>query len=723
MEPVRRLFPSLVEVKAGRRSLGCVAAAAAAVALLPPAAGASTASADGITVTFQAAPGERNVPSFAAVGDRLEVSDSGSSVSAGPGCTIEDGRVLCPGTQVVVHAGDEADTVILTKRGERSFDAIYGEEGDDTLTGEAFGGPGNDTLTALDGDDLDGGPGDDVLSASGNGGTFSGGDGDDRLTAPFLYGGGNGGDGDDVLDSSTRQMTGGAGNDRLMAHACLLCFFHPTLDGGEGNDELLGSSVSDVLLGGPGADVIRADATEEAGPSLGELEVLSGGPGDDLLYVGGDRFPDPLPIGYTITGLTPPEDQPSPVSTVDGGQGDDRLEGGPNRDLLAGGEGDDYIDGGDGFDALSGDEGSDELHGGEGNDRLDGGPAPDVIDGGQGEGDGADLSGSAWAVDIDLTRPGGDGPPGENDTYLPGVELFELTGFADRFVAGRLPVSVSGGFGDDVLIGGPSRDVLVGDPSSAPPGSPFGDDRLDGRGGADKLFGEAGIDMLSGGSGDDHLDGGRPVVYYQGTVTRYPSDNTISGGAGSDAILNGGQVTAGRGDDRINVSDFQGTNMSPVIPLGRDGTVRCGPGRDRVKGDFYDGLGLDCETIWEGAGPWHTARPDRHGRVTLTVRCAWDYSAGCRGKARLVRTASQTVAFLPKDPPKGCRKGAGALSRGHSFRLRAGRVNRVTIQLSPRARRALGRAGCLLVRADLRFRDPKGVSHEMTRTLALRPPR
>jgi Ca2+-binding RTX toxin-like protein len=711
-------------MRRGRRSAGCAAAATVAIALVPAAAAGSTVSADGIgVITFQAAPGERNVPSFTVTGDRLEVSDAGSSVSPGPGCATEDGKVLCPGTQVVVHAGDEADTVILTLRGDYTpNDVIYGEEGDDTLTGHAYGGPGNDTLTPLGFDDLDGGPGNDVLLGAGFGSSFEGGDGDDRLTGPLVNGSASGGDGHDVIDTpGARWMSGGPGNDRLVARACPSCFWRALLDGGEGDDELLGSSVTDEFRGGPGADVIRANATEDVGDSAGfEVEVVSGGPGNDLLEVGGAKLPDPVPMGIALTGLTPPEYLGFTASSVDGGQGDDRLVGGPNRDLLAGGEGDDYIDGGDGFDALAGGEGSDELHGGDKSDRLDGGPAPDLIDGGPGDLDGVDLRGASGPLAIDLTRAGKDGPEGENDNYLPSVEQFVLSEFADRFVAGRSSVSVVGGLGDDALTGGSGDDVLNGD-GYRDRVADYGDDTIEGGAGNDQIDGDPGNDRIRGGPGDDLLSGGRSIIISEGGSTRYPSDDTIAGGRGDDRIHAGWRVSGGPGDDNINTADFRAANHSPVIPLGRDGNVGCGKGHDIARADYYDGLGLDCETILEGASPWHSVRPASGGRVTLIGRCAWDFRAPCRGTARLVRTSSETFRDRPSKQPEGCRKGAGTLGR-HPFNLRAGRVNRIAIELSPRARRALGRARCLLVRADLRFKDPKGVSHEMTRTLALRPP-
>jgi Ca2+-binding RTX toxin-like protein len=647
-------------------------------------------------IIFTASPGERNVISFSSQRlDEYELEDAGSTITAGAGCEANvSGGVSCAGYTLEVHAGDQDDTVFRRADSGTTSETLYGEEGNDTLAGSAFGGPGNDTLSTLE-----------------------------RFDAA------DGGEGDDLIDNPAgADVSGGGGNDRLVDHACGDCGFSQVVDGGEGDDELVGSADTETLVGGPGKDVISGGgAAYEYG-----LDRLSGGPGDDSLTAGGAKRPDSPAFGGPITGLNVSNGGPRVASTVDGGPGDDRLEGGPNRDVLSGADGDDYIDGGAGYDTLSGGTGIDSLHGGAESDGFDGGPGSDVIDGGPGEWDGISYAGEPGPVSIDLTRAGGDGPSGEDDTILPGVDQFVLTVGDDRLVAGRLRVDVTGGFGRDVLIGGAGEDRLNGDGASgqAPPDSDFGADRLEGRGGKDDLHGDAGSDVIRGGAGDDELDGGRAVTFYQGTTTRYPSDDVISGGRGADTVRNGWRVDAGPGDDRIDTADFASQNRSRVIPLGRDGNARCGPGRDFVRADYYDGIGLDCEILSEGAASWRSLRPDRDGRVTLTVRCAWYYRAPCRGSARLVRTPAQTAEApyralvqptTAPESPEGCRRSRHDLVLGAStFRLRAGRVNRVTVRLGRRGRRALVRAGCLVVRADLRLRDPKGRPHEVTRTFALR---
>lgn len=63
----------------------------------------------------------------------------------------------------------------------------------------------------------------------------------------------------------------------------------------------------------------------------------------------------------------------------------------------------------------------------------------------------------------------------------------------------KVPVTLRGGAGDDVLFGGRGPDKLIGG---------FGADRLNGGGGGDIILGGEANDRLVGGPGDDTLRGG-----------------------------------------------------------------------------------------------------------------------------------------------------------------------------------------------------------------------
>ena len=242
--------------------------------------------------------------------------------------------------------------------------------------------------------------------------------------------------------------------------------------GGDGNDVLAGRWAT--LDGGDGNDALRGDAG---------AEVLHGGAGDDLLegHDGGDY--------------------------AHGGAGDDIIRGGEGHDVLLGGT------------TISGVEpaGTDRLEGGPGNDTLDDqdglgryAPGADVLVGGGGTDAVHSYVLRRAAVTVDLSRPGGHGEAGENDT-IAGIE------------------NAAGGSGDDMLLGDDGPNRLDGD---------RGRDTLRGNGGNDVLVSEVnpresrqnamasayGPDRVSGDAGDD-------VVETLATL-----ESVIACGEGRDAV-------------------------------------------------------------------------------------------------------------------------------------------------------------------------------------------
>ncbi len=161
--------------------------------------------------------------------------------------------------------------------------------------------------------------------------------------------------GDDTLNGGSGNDTiiGGLGDDMLRSRSG-----QDTLEGRLGNDHLLAGSGDDLLKGGQGRDRLNG------GPGN---DVLNGGQGRDRLNGG--------PGNDTLTG-GPGND------VLNGGQGRDRLNGGSGDDLLRGGQGRDRLNGGPGNDTLTGGSGDDLLKGGKGRDRLNGGPGNDTLTGG-----------------------------------------------------------------------------------------------------------------------------------------------------------------------------------------------------------------------------------------------------------------------------------------------------------------------------------------------------
>jgi hypothetical protein len=134
-----------------------------------------------------------------------------------------------------------------------------------------------------------------------------------------------------------------------------------------------------------------------------------------------------------------------------------------------------------------------------------------------------------------------------------------------------VPVTISGGPGDDSLMGGQGNDKLLGGD---------GGDRLRGEGGsdvilagagsdiayggwgADEIAGEGGQDNIVGDGGDDSLSGGLRHDNLNGGIGR----DRLSGGEGRDSLF------GGPGDDKfINASAdaiFGGPGLDVAIPGG-----------------------------------------------------------------------------------------------------------------------------------------------------------
>jgi Ca2+-binding RTX toxin-like protein len=115
-----------------------------------------------------------------------------------------------------------------------------------------------------------------------------------------------------------------------------------SMDGGDGNDTLVGGYGRDTLNGGNDADLLFGDDNDDVLTGGGDADTLVGGQGRDLLN--GDGGDDCL----------------------FGGDSKDTLYGGDQNDILCGGEENDVLYGGNQSDTLNGAEGDDTLWGGTG---------------------------------------------------------------------------------------------------------------------------------------------------------------------------------------------------------------------------------------------------------------------------------------------------------------------------------------------------------------------
>jgi Ca2+-binding RTX toxin-like protein len=277
-----------------------------------------------------------------------------------------------------------------------------------TVTNTQLTGAGNDVFSGIDRVRINGGIGANLLNASAT---------SMRVTL-------NGGDGNDTL-------IGGSAADRL--------------DGGTGNDQLTGNLGADTLIGGDGVDRLVESGNTSFGLSNASLvgfqtdtiftfeeAELTGGASANSLTV--SNFPGPVTLhggggNDTLEG-TPFND------LLDGGAGDDLVSGEEGNDLLQGGDGNDTLNGGSGDDSLAGGLGNDNLYGDTGNDTASGDAGNDTLQGRLGD---DSLDGGADA-DIVLGQQG-------NDTVLGGTGR-------DIVIGGQDHDSVNGGDDDDIVLGG-----------------------------------------------------------------------------------------------------------------------------------------------------------------------------------------------------------------------------------------------------------------------------
>ena len=206
-----------------------------------------------------------------------------------------------------------------TLTGGAGADQLYGQGGDDELLGKGgfdflFGGSENDVLTGGDADDQVFGesgddrmvwnPGDDTDLNEGGEGTdtveVNGGGGAERFTvtangtrvrfdridpAPFAI---------DVATSEKLVLNANGGDDSFSATGNLAALITLTIDGGAGNDSILGSNGIDLLLGGDNDDFIDGQQGNDVAFMGGGNDTFQWDPGDGSDVVEGQDGTDTM---------------------------------------------------------------------------------------------------------------------------------------------------------------------------------------------------------------------------------------------------------------------------------------------------------------------------------------------------------------------------------------------------------------------------------------------
>jgi len=534
---------------------------------------------------------------------------------SGPGAdTIGVGGQVA---QITDDAGADTsdDRYTITSTSITVASTISPQDGDDLVrTADpdlaVAGGDGNDTL--LGAGSLSGGSGSDQLKPTRAGQVVSGGSGSDRVSYEALSPVTNllleRQNADDVL--VTDLLGGGAVTQTGIEQ----------VEGGPGNDSLIGTDGADILAGGLGDDTLRG---------RGAADDLDGGPGRNTVsYVeaGGGVVID-LNAG---TG--------GPAGAVDTLRSFVGVAGSAGIDSVTGTVLSEHFDLGPGDDAVSAGAGNDVIAGGPGSDLLRGGPGTDVVDG-QGDADTAlyDERGPGERVSVTLASLGDDGAAGENDTLL-GIE------------------SVAGGAGNDVLGGDDAANGLSGN---------GGDDTISGLDGADVLHGGDGRDIVSGDLGSDTIfgDGGDDSLLAFDNVA-----DTLDCGEGAD---DDAQVD---GLDRAGNCEFlRRLDVLPPADLDGDGVIEGTDCNDRnaairpgAPDPPADGVDQNCDgkdtalPVLDPGFRFGFDRPSRRGtritvlevsklppdsRIVMTCRTTAQFPRRCPFKSVTRKRAARATAI------------------------------------------------------------------------------
>ncbi|GAB5404744.1 MAG: hypothetical protein Aurels2KO_29750 [Aureliella sp.] len=566
--------------------------------------------------------------------DHLYGGSGKDSLQGGEG----DDRVYGGAGDDTLRGGKGNDTLV----GEAGIDMIYGDEGDDILFGELesvveafaqsdspvapedqlYGGFGNDVLQGSnkfdaifgeEGDDtiIHTGGNDIVLGGNGGNDTYvvRGTSGDDEFAAEF---GGAGTPTEYVVLNGNRikaghaeieqiLLQGAGGNDHIELQPRVNSGRRINIDGGAGHDTISGGlseaqnngeylernlQLSDLQLKTDHLTygLESVEHAELAGNSTDNMLDVSQFRGTTILdgKAGNDMF---------VTGFGNDE--------IYGGEGRDTIKTTGNVDItldniqlvglgiallnsiesghLNGGAGDNKIDA-RGFSAgsveIRGEGGNDYLYGSHGDDKIWGGAGNDWIEDGPG---GRDyLFGGAGN---DRLRGNGD--------YLYGEQGNDILRTRDGNSA-ITNIQSSGGDGDDQLYGGMGNDLLYGGNGNDKIFASAGHDTVYGQAGNDHLYGAAGNDTLYGGSGNDYVVGhaGNDKLYGEsGNDSIHGADghDYLSGGSGNDYIGGGtgaDKLYGGSGRDRM-----YGDSGSDYLDGGRDNTedyLNGGSGYDTI---------------------------------------------------------------------------------------------------------------------------------------------
>lgn len=207
----------------------------------------------------------------------------------------EDGRdlIVAQAHGIGLYGGNHDDTL----RTSRSGTLLEGGAGNDVIVGGDYadvidGGSGNDRIGAGGGADrlVTGGSGADTISGGAGADILRGGSGNDLISpGPGVGGLSYGEAGNDTIAAGDdgQALYGGADADLLKT-----AWEGTVLDGGTGDDRILGGAHADKITGGDGNDRISAGGGDDVDVNAGfGNDVCDGGPGQDRCHGGAPGGP------------------------------------------------------------------------------------------------------------------------------------------------------------------------------------------------------------------------------------------------------------------------------------------------------------------------------------------------------------------------------------------------------------------------------------------------
>jgi Ca2+-binding RTX toxin-like protein len=348
--------------------------------------------------------------------------------------------------------------------------------------------------------------------------------------------------------------------------------------GSAGNDTIIGTSQSDILMGGAGDDILISDGNDWLDGGTG-ADTMSGSIGDDIYVVdnAGDQVIELEGEGTDTVHARASATLAANVENL--------LMVGTAAINGTGNELDNVMTGNDAGNALYGMAGNDTLIGNGGNDLLDGGEGADLMMGGTGD-DGYVVD----TLDDQVIEQAGQG----KDTVYTALSYTLGQNIENLTLTGNAAVSGTGNELDNILTGNAADNTLMG---------LAGNDTIDGGAGADTLMGGTGDDTyIVDNAGDQIIEvAGEGIDLVKASIDYTLTNNT------ENLTLTGTQNLTGTGNALDNILTGNAGNNTLIGLDGNDTYVidsnadiiieNADEGIDTVRSSITTTLGQNLENL------------------------------------------------------------------------------------------------------------------------------